>query len=53
MSTKTSQFDIMPDNHNMPAPNLPAMDFIMESCPYCGGSTEKDEFGRVYCQKCG
>jgi hypothetical protein len=29
------------------------MDFIMESCPYCGGNTSRDEFGKVFCQKCG
>ncbi len=29
------------------------MDFIMESCPYCGGDTEKDESGKVSCRKCG
>ncbi len=53
MSTRTAQFDILHDNHNMLATNLPTMDFIMESCPYCGGDTAKNEFGKVSCQKCG
>ena len=53
MTTKTSQFDIMHDNNNKRATTLPTMDFIMESCPYCGGNTTKDEFGKVSCLRCG
>ena len=33
--------------------NPEGMDFIMESCPYCGGEVSEDESGRLTCQGCG
>ncbi len=41
------------NKYNIEAVDSDSMDFIMESCPYCGGEVSEDDSGRLSCLGCG
>ena len=53
MSLLTLVNEKITNKYNIEAVDSESMDFIMESCPYCGGEVSEDDSGRLSCLGCG